>query len=105
MRRSQFAGDPARGVRMERIARQRFSLNMTAFAAFEGAEFKARRPGCNGSRYHPRLAFRASRTVDRQEFRVGLYERHVQKISATLVFRLFGSQHRNKIEVSAASGS
>jgi hypothetical protein len=58
----QFAFDPAHGIGFDRIVRHHPGFGVSAFCAFERTLLKTFRPVRDGSRDHPRLAIRATRT-------------------------------------------
>jgi hypothetical protein len=97
LRRPQFAGNPAHRVGFERIAGDRFGLEMTALAAFEGMQFETFRAGRDGNRYHTRVTLRTTRTMDRQHLWIGLSRRgHAGKIHRSKIGCLFGRRQNTK---------
>jgi len=54
------------GVRFKRVAGFHPGFGVGAFRAFVAAMLETLGPGRDDSRYHPHLAVRAARTVDRQ---------------------------------------
>ena len=62
---AEFAGQPAQRVGLERV-RQHPCFRLTAFRTFERALLKSLRSVGDGSRLHTPLAFRTTRTLDRQ---------------------------------------
>ena len=72
-RRLEFASDPAGRAGFQRVRRQHQFIGMCALQTFEGAALEAFRPIRDGNRYHSRLAFGATRSVDRQQLWIGLF--------------------------------
>jgi len=71
LRRPQFAPDPAGRAGSQRVRHQHQFIGMGALQTLECAALEAFRPIRDRNRYHSRLAFGTTRSVDRQKLWIG----------------------------------